>query len=643
MRDWIDAQKPNVFLWAPIFLALGMACYFSIGPEPNLQKLIFALITGIFGIISLRKIPFVALIACILFGFGYAGVYAHIKNTPQLSNDLHGLEITGRVLDTEQTNEKIRIHIKTEDFGIVRVSTTDNIVLKPGDIISGDGGLFKPKPANVPYGFDYARHAYFNNLTATGYIENIKIVYTAKSGAYSIRDTIKNRVKSFLANSLLLGYKNAVPIIQRDIWTQNGVAHLWSISGYHLTLIAGWLFMVFYIIFRCIPKIVRRIPARIPATICSWLGLVGYVFLSGGGIATLRAFIMATLVMLAIIIGRSAMSMRMAAVAFIILALINPYNIMRAGFQLSFSAIFGILWLWTIICPALPNRKIIRYFYTAILTALVASIFTAPFVLAHFGTIPLYGILGNLIFLPLFSFILMPTIIIGTICALIGIYSPIAFAHNVYDILFSIAEHIANLPFGNLSLGTPPNVSLVFMIIGLSCLIFMRNVDKFRTIFTRHINVFISIFLICIGIAIWLSSPRPIFYISADHKLIAASVNGKLKFNKSRDSGNYFAFDNWKKLNREKTGTENERLTKESGVYTISRPGWKIIYLPNFASVSKNITAICTDPNVRYVASYFDIDSTKCAKKIIYGGAVIYKSGHIDYIPSNRLWHNPPE
>lgn len=96
-------------------------------------------------------------------------------------------------------------------------------------------------------------------------------------------------------------------------------------------------------------------------------------------------------------------------------------------------------------------------------------------------------------------------------------------------------------------------------------------------------------------------------------------------------------------MNREKTGSENERITKESGVYTISRPHWKIIYLPNFSSVSKNVIPMCQDKKIKYIASYFDIDSNKCTNKIIHGGAVVYKSGHIDHIPSNRLWHNPHE
>ena len=96
-------------------------------------------------------------------------------------------------------------------------------------------------------------------------------------------------------------------------------------------------------------------------------------------------------------------------------------------------------------------------------------------------------------------------------------------------------------------------------------------------------------------------------------------------------------------MNREKTGTENERITKESGVYTILNSHWKIVYLPNFSSVSKNIVSMCKDSEIKYIASYFDIDSENCENKIIHGGAVIYKSGHIDYVPSNRLWHNPHE
>ena len=640
MKKFLLNQYQNAFLWSPILLAFGVALYFSISTEPSIITIVLLFIIGICGIMTLRRFPIIALLMCIATGFGYAGIYTHMKNVPQISHDIHGIEITGTVTELENISDKTRIYLNTDKYGTVRVSgtTTDNI--KIGDIISGNGGLFKPKPADIPNGFDFARHSYFNNITAIGYIKDIKIVYTPESAVYSLRDNIRNTVKSFLTDTLLLGYKNALPDAHRAIWNANGVAHMWSISGYHMTLIAGWLFIIFYIIFRCIPKLVRRIPARIPATVCSWIGLVGYLFISGCGVATLRAFFMATLVMLAILVGRNVISLRMTSLAFIILIILNPYYVMTAGFQLSFAAIFGILWIWNEVKPTMPSNRILKYLYTASITAIIAGTFTAPFVLLHFGEFPIYGILGNLILMPLFSFILMPCVILGTICALFGFYAPISFSHHVYDILFSIATRIGNIPYNQISVGNIPNASVIFIIIGLCCLIFIRNIDTYRNLLARHINiVFCSIF-ISIGITICILTPRPIFYISNDHKLIGAVIDGKLKFNKTHDSGNYFAFDTWKKTNGEQTGTENMRLTKESGVYTISMPKWKILYIQNFVPLSKNINSICQDPNIKFIASYFDINSKTCSDKIIHGGAVIYKSGRVVYVPSNRIWHN---
>lgn len=643
MRKWISAQKLNSFLWTPVFLGFGIALYFSLYNEPGLVTLAVALCAGVCGIIAFRKIPILALVMCFIAGFGYAGIYTRMQDTPMLAHDTHEIEITGQITGIETTSDKTRIYMSTRDFGNIRVSTADSVDANVGDTISGTGGLFKPKPADVPNGFDFARHAYFNDMTATGYIKDIKTLYTADSNVYSVREYIKNKSNSFLSNALLLGYKNAISPEQRDTWNANGIAHLWSISGYHMGIIAGWLFIVFYMIFRCIPKLVRRTPARLPATVCAWCGLVGYLFISGCGVATLRAFLMTTLVMVAVIVGRRAISLRMASMAFIILAIINPYYVMRAGFQLSFAAIFGIMWLWQNVNPRMPNNRILKYIYAAFLTTLVATVFTTPFVLLHFGEFPIYGIIGNMIFLPLFSFILMPCVIIGTICAVFWWHAPLNLAHSIYDKLFHIAERISALPHGNITFGIMPNESVIFIITGLACLIIIRNLDSYKTIIARHINIVLAITFCTIGIIIWASKPRPVFYISNDHKLIGAVQDGKLKFNKSHDSGNYFAFDTWRKSNGEMPSDVNERLPKESGVYTILINDWKLVYIQNFVPLSRNLFSICNDESTRYIASYFKIDSEQCGNKIIHGGAVVYRNGRVIYVPSHRLWHNPPE
>ena len=643
MLEWLRVQKSNAFLWSPIFLAFGIALYFTIFSEPRLWILILSVCIGITAITQIKRLPLLGLIGFFIFGFGYGGIYTHIKTIPDLRHDIHGIEISGRIESTERINEKLRLKIKTEQFGTVRVSIKTDASINPGDTISGNGGLFKPKPSDMPHSFDFAQDLYFKGISGTGYLNDIKTVYTADSTVYSPRTQIKNTTKSFLADTLVLGYKNALPDGHSEIWRVNGLAHIWSISGYHMTLIAGWLFILFYMIFRCIPCLVRRIPARIPALLCSWVGLVGYVILSGGNIATLRAFIMTTLIMVAFILGRQAFSLRMATFAFLILAILNPHYIMTAGFQLSFAAIFGIIWLWQTVNPRTPKSRTLKYLYTAVLTAFIATLFTTPFIIMHFGTFPIYSIVGNLILLPLFSFVLMPLVFIGTITALMGIHSPLTFAHIIYDKLFNIANNIANLPFASIEFSSIPNTAIIMFIIGLACLIFIRDTDKFRNLIARHTNIALFSIFTLFGILIWTTTPKPVFYISNDHKLIGANINGKLQFNKSHDSGNYFTFDTWRKSNGEKIGLPNERLTKESGVYIISYEFGKVAYLPNFVSISKNIKDMCANHDIKYIVSYLDINSENCDYKIIHGGGVIYKNGRISYTPSNRYWHNRHE
>lgn len=640
----MGTQYKNILLWSLLPTSFGAATYFTLWFEPNAHWLYALFAFGTIGAILFRKHLICFLVACFFFGFGYAGIYANNQDIKILNHDIHGINITGTVLENQFSNDKQRLHLSSPEFGEIYLSTADNITINIGDTISGTGGIFKPKPADVPHGFDFARHAYFSGISGNGYINDIKITYTAESGVYSTKEFIKSRANSFLTDTLVLGDKKALPKSHRKIWATNGMAHIWSISGYHITLIAGWLFIIFYFIFRLCPPLVRRIPARIPAMVCSWFGVLGYVILSGGGIATLRAFIMATLVMLAFMLGRNVLSLRTAAIAFLALILWNPYYVMSAGFQLSFASIFGIIWLWQNNKINTPRNKILKFFYTAVLTALVATIFTAAFVAMHFGTLPIYGLVGNLIFLPIFSFLLMPCIIIGTLGATIGIQSPLIFAHKIYDTIFDIAQHIAQLPSSNINIGNIPNTTIVFIIIGLGCAMFIINDERFKYLMFRKLNFLVGGTFIVLGILCYLFAPRPVFYISNDHKLIASvSDNGKLKFNKSKDSSNYFAFDTWKRMNGENTGTENLRLTKESGVYTISCKKWKLIYMPTFVKLAGGITTICQDHTIDYIASYFDISSEKCRNKILRGGGVIYDSGKFIPITSNRIWHNLPQ
>ena len=646
MRELWENQFGNLFLWAPFLMAFGAGLYFNLGTEPNIILCVIGFFTSLIFILIKTFVPIRA-VACFVFGFCWACVFTHCINTPQIPRDLHWVNLTGTVENIDYTADKTRIYLKTNlshitDSArdtIVRVSVNSNIrVPNIGDEINIHGGLYRPAGADAPESFDYARWAYFNGLTATGYANSIKIVHSNRiSDITTLRDNIHRGANSFLVDTLVLGYKNAVPDDDAPIWTATGVGHVWSISGFHITLVSAWLFAIFYLIFRSIAPITRRIPARVPALICAWAGLLFYLFLSGCDVATVRAFLMATLVFAAFIFGRNAISMRNVCIAFCAIFLMNPHYVMQPGFQLSFAAIFGLVWLWNDVRPRLPHNKILKLIYTAILTSLVATIFTAPFVVAHFNSLPIYGLVGNLILLPIFSVAIMPLVMIGVFCALFGWMWPTSTAEYIYDITLNMAHKITALPYATITLPHVSNLALCIIVIGLACMMFIRPIKI-------KVNYILCVILVSVGIIIIASAPRPIFYATADHELVAfMGKDGHLEFSKSRASNHYFTFDTWKQFNGEDIGTKNKRRKPIDGIWIYETPNFTLAYIQKFVPLMNNITRLCNDDNIDYIVSYFDVNAPQCNNKILRGGVVIYESGRLEYIKLTRPWHSRPE
>ncbi|MBR2511147.1 MAG: ComEC/Rec2 family competence protein, partial [Alphaproteobacteria bacterium] len=480
----------------------------------------------------------------------------------------------------------------------------------------------------------YARWTYFNNQTATGYAETIEIINDQEDkNINTFRDFLHNASESFLVDTLVLGYKGKVPGADDEIWTASGVGHIWSISGFHMTLVGGWMFAIFYLIFRSIPYITRRTPAKIPAMICAWVGLAFYLLLSGMDIATMRAFLMTSFIFAAFILGRNAISMRNVALAFCAIFLMNPHCVMQAGFQLSFAAVFGLVWLYSDIKPKMPTNKLLKIIYATVLTSLVASVFTAPFIAAHFGKIPTYSLIGNLVLLPIFSIIIMPLVLIGTITAPFGFHLPNTYAHNVYEFTLQIATKISDLPFAEISMPYISNTAMIFFISAFVCLITIRS-EKL------HVNYILFAGLLFSGVVIVHIEPKPLFYSSYDNELVAfVGDNGKLEFNKSRASNHYFAFDTWKQINNEETQTKNTRRKHIKGVYEYKTKNFNLVYIQKFVPLMNNITKLCNDKSVDYIVSYFDIDSEMCANKILGYGVMIYPSGKIKNTSTKRPWN----
>jgi competence protein ComEC len=444
-----------------------------------------------------------------------------------------------------------------------------------------------------------------------------------------LRNQMHARADSFLADTLVLGYKNALDRDTSKIWTAAGIGHVWSISGFHMTLVGGWLVLLFYFIFRMVPRMTRRIPAKYPATIAAWVGLLFYLFLSGADVATVRAFLMTTLLFIAFLFGRTAFSLRNVCIAFILIFLINPHYIMQPGFQLSFAAIFGLVWYF-------DDRKyrklnfwgrVWRIVKIVVMTSLVATIFTAPYVALHFYSIPIYSLIGNLILLPIFSIAIMPLVLIGTITSMFGWMAPLDIATNIYNHTFIIAQYIANLPMATIQTPHIPPIAMGAIIFGFLCMIFMSHKIKYL----------IAAAFLSTGILITIYAPRPLFYTTHDHELAGFVENGKLEFNKSRASNHYFAFESWRYLNFENPDAPRVRRKCPNGVCIYKTPNWNLAFISRYVPLAENIAALCDDKSIDFIVSYFKTDAPGCNSKILRGGFVIYENGRIEY--TSKRWH----
>ena len=648
MKKFLDNQYKNLFLWVPFILAFGAAFYFASGTEPNFHfPILLTILLG--AIIYKYKNIVIRIIALFFFGFFYAMLFTHIIATPQTQGSFGAIPISGTITDIDYTTDKTRLMIQipieqiktnsTHKYANVRITISDNTQnINIGDKISGNAILFHPSPKYAPASFDFARWAYFNKISATGFFNDYDI--TKSDSPQNVRAFIHDKSNSFLTDSLVLGYKKILPENESNIWKSVGIGHVWAISGFHMTLIGGWLFAIFYLLFRAIPQITKRIPAKYPAIICAWVGLIFYLCVSGISVATTRAFLMATLVFIAIIAGRNVLTLRNTALTFLIIFLINPYAVMNAGFQLSFAAVFGLLWFYQ--NNKYEKRTFIAHrlhiLYMFLMTAIIATFFTMPFIIAHFGYLPIYSLIGNIVLLPIFSIAVMPLVIIGTIFALFNFHFVLNLAHDIYQFALLIATHITELPHANLQMPVMSNTVLILCIIGLLCLILIVKPDS-KNWFIRNINYCLCVVFISGATLITVITPRPLFFATDDHQLVAFNVDGKLQFNKSRASKYYFAFDTWYDFNSESKPDKNTRFKCDHGLCKYNTEKWNLVYMKDFITIMNNINDICRDETVDYIVAPFGIRAPNCHAKILNNGVIIYPNGNITTIINRRLWH----
>ncbi|MFC4173580.1 ComEC/Rec2 family competence protein [Microvirga sp. GCM10011540] len=212
--------------------------------------------------------------------------------------------------------------------------------------------------------------------------------------------------------------------------------HIVSISGLHMVLAAGTFFWLARALLALAPSLALLWPVKKIAAIAAMLGASVYCVFSGSDVATVRSLIMTLVMFGAILADRPALSIRNLSISALIVLAREPEALLGPSFQMSFGAVAAMMSLVPLMQRARPEAgprtladQALRWAGQGIVglmaTTLVASLATAPFAAYHFQTLNPYGLIGNALALPLVSFVVMPSAVLGVLAYPFGLDGPV--------------------------------------------------------------------------------------------------------------------------------------------------------------------------------------------------------------------------
>ena len=385
--------------------------------------------------------------------------------------------------------------------------------LSPGDVISGQF-RFAPVPGPVyPGGFDTQFQSYFDGVGAYG--NSIKppilvtlgdeaapahIVDAARRGISMRIDAVLSEPAAGIARAIVNGDQSAVTDDARTTMATAGIAHVLSVSGLHLTIVAGGVFWVVRLLLSGFDGLARRVSIKRVAAVAGIGSALFYFAVSGGNVAALRSTLMILLVFGAVLFGRRALTMRNVAIAGIIVIATDPASVFRPSFQLSFAAVVALVGVYENLRSE-RNRDVgvlahaWGYGKGIVVTSLVAGAATLLFSIYHFQQTSPLGVVGNLATLPLVGFVMMPAAAIAMLLMPFGLEGPPLLAmgwsiERMLDVARVVADWSTHLRAAPLL--TP--WALVFGLVGLAWFAFFK--DRWRLLGPALVVPLVAIFAV---------------------------------------------------------------------------------------------------------------------------------------------------
>jgi competence protein ComEC len=564
LPGFLQIQRGRLFLWVPVCLAAGIGTWFSLVREP--QPTEYYQLAGVAVILALAVIrirgdwqPVFIAALLVVSGFLVAGARAHYVEEVRLAFRYYG-PVEGRIVKIDRSgSDKTRLtldRVILENTPASRTPERIRVSLhggaafgvpRPGMRVMLTGHFSAPQGPVEPGGFDFARKAWFSGLGAVGYTRSpVMLLAPAKNSAglavYRFRMRVSQAVRDYLggdagafAAAIMTGDRSGM---RNQVLVQlraSNLAHLLAISGLHMGLLTGFVFGALRFVFALVPPFALRFPTKKIAAALALPVAAGYLVISGGSIATERAFIMVSVMLVAVFLDRRALTLRAVALAAVIVLLRRPESLAGPGFQMSFAATaalvatFGILSSW----QGWKAPALLRPVLTVLISSFVAGAATAPVAAAHFNQISHYGLLANVLSVPVMGALIMPAAVMSALLFPFGlswIGLEVMRAGLVW--VLAVAARVAGFDGALSYVVTPMPWVLPLLAVGFLYLLFWNGRWKY-----------LGFIPAVAGMYLWSITQRPDVLISESGGLIGVMTPAGRALSKGRGDG--FSAKSW--------------------------------------------------------------------------------------------------
>jgi competence protein ComEC len=554
LESWLEAERDQLPLWLPVALGAGIALWFVL-PDPAAWEAagLVALAVALAGVALARHGRAARVVAvgglAVAIGLGLiwwrAERVAHVvlaeptiatfttrveRIEPLAARDVVRLRLAPlHVLAVPATRGPVR-PLPTLPAHI-RVNLVDADVpagLVPGATLRLSARLMPPPPPGVPGAYDYARTAWFDGIGATGRgFAPITILAGGGTGGGGLRQRLSQHIQASaggggvggIAASLATGDQGGIPLADNEAMRRSGLAHLLSVSGLHITAAVGAVMLLVARLLALSPWIALKTRVPLIAAGAGALAAIGYTLLTGAEVPTIRSCVAALLVLVALALGRQALTLRLVAAGAIVVLLLYPEALAGPSFQLSFAAVAAIVSLnehpqlrvW--FGPREQTRlaRIARELASLLLTGIVVELALLPIALFHFHKAGIYGAVANIVAIPLTTFVTMPCEALALLFDTVGAGLPFWWlTARSLDLLLWIAHMTAAVPGSVAPLPAMPGAAYALMVVG------GLWIGLWRTRWRR-----LGALPLAIGLAWALLTPAPDLIVTGDGRHVA--------------------------------------------------------------------------------------------------------------------------